>query len=295
MNKVDHRRRPQLDRQGQGIFDPSAWLEEGEGFLASAITMRAQWRLFKRETDRRMKTGDERFLRRNYNKLVGYPRSSMLLLGYAAEMFLKSALAKAYTGCSVEMFDRDVRTFSHDFVRLARECNFPHWQRHRANLRLLSDMVAGDARYPVTPVEHRNFFEMTNTRTATVWNHNTFIELRRLVRGIRDHAIRVDGDSDNPSSVVHYRWDEDGYIVLRAGGHLWQRVTYRLPATESLTPEEVTVELRETIAYHAPRMGAGPDSFLIVEDVRAAQAKRGRTRVVADPRPARQSEAAIDA
>jgi len=49
MRKIDHRRRPQLDGQGQGIFDHFAWMTEGDGLYAGACTMRAQWLILKRE------------------------------------------------------------------------------------------------------------------------------------------------------------------------------------------------------------------------------------------------------
>lgn len=67
---------------------------------------------------------------------------------------------------------------------------------------------------------------------------------------------------------------DGGYIVIRAGGNLRQRVTYQVPTTGGCTPEEIMQELRETIGCQAPRMGAQPHSFLILEDRRAVPSKR---------------------
>jgi hypothetical protein len=74
----------------------------------------------------------------------------MLLLGYSVEMYLKAGLAKAYRGCSKEMFERDVKgRFSHKLPSLADEIAFPLQNGDEANLNLLRDMVLVDARYPV--------------------------------------------------------------------------------------------------------------------------------------------------
>jgi len=63
---------------------------------SSACTLRATWHIKKRNFSRYTK----RLLMPSpqWQQITGMPRASMLLLGYAMEMYLKAGLVKAYAG-----------------------------------------------------------------------------------------------------------------------------------------------------------------------------------------------------
>ena len=102
----------------------------------------------------------------DWNLLTGLPRSSMLLLGYAVEMYLKAGLAKAYKGCSEDMFERDVKgRFGHKLVSLAKEIVFPLKDDDEKNFILLQGMVLADARYPVFVPDGESYADTVNQQT----------------------------------------------------------------------------------------------------------------------------------
>jgi hypothetical protein len=180
-------------------------------------------------------------------KLTGLPRASMLLLGYAAEMYLKAGLVKIYTGCRNAMIDREVKAFGHDFVRIAKEISYPISQDIEDRLSMLKRFVEVDARYPVDGpqaseldmnVEYAN---SVNHRTGLMWSSKNFSELCALVKSIRIHAQKIDGDSGNPASFRRLELPRGGYLALRYGGNLESRVTYRAEAgrTEKRTLSEI--------------------------------------------------------
>ena len=72
----------------------------------------------------------------------GFAAYSMLLIAYAVEMYLKAGLAKAYFGCSEEMFARDIKSrFGHRLVSLANEISFPLTSNEEMHLVCLRDMM----------------------------------------------------------------------------------------------------------------------------------------------------------
>src|SRR5437764_8658260 len=84
-----------LNFRSEAIFHPDSWVQEGDGLLASARALRALWAQ-KRRDIRRMRPPD---LRGIWPMLSGHPTASMLLVGYAIEMYLKAGLAKWLQGC----------------------------------------------------------------------------------------------------------------------------------------------------------------------------------------------------
>lgn len=227
-----------------GVSDPQRWIDEGDGMRASAQALRAQWTRLR--TRIRGAADDESHpLRhaatavRTWSDLQGWPRASMLLLGYAVEMYLKAGLAKAYRGCrgadgrQPGMFDRDVKRFGHDYVRLAAAIEFGTSASQERELGLLHAMVLDSARYPLMPDQTStgadpSRFQKLNATTRAIWSEEQFESLTALAEQVREHAGRVDRDPELPA---HFggcvRIDNDGYFVSRSGGHLSPRIVFR--------------------------------------------------------------------
>lgn len=109
-----------LSNSSVGQFDPAAWIKEGDGLIASAKITRELWKKYRQE----QKQGKQGAAL-DWNLLTGLPRASMLLLGYSVEMYLKAGLAKAYKGCSENMFSQDVKgRFGHKLKKIAQEISF---------------------------------------------------------------------------------------------------------------------------------------------------------------------------
>lgn len=232
-----------------GTYDHKAWFDEGQGLYFSARALRGQWvqlrRNFKKEYRKNPHIQPTGIF---FVRLKGMPRASMLLLAYSAEMYLKSGLLKSFAKCSHRLIDRDTKYLGHKLARLAKEINFSLSLENLEHLKILTNLLL-DARYPINPSkeyewkDQKEYTKKVNARTETTWNKNLFAELCRLVREIRNHVQRIDGDSENPSTILHADLENNGYITLRHGGNLVPMVTFS-DEDDRITPRTVG-EIRE--------------------------------------------------
>ena len=239
-----------ISKRSVGQFDPKNWFDEGDGLLASSDMMREKWKIHRQtfsQTVQERKSGD-RDSASDWNLLTGLPRSSMLLLGYSVEMYLKAGLAKAYKGCSEEMFARDVKVrFGHKLVSLAKEIAFPLQGDDELNLILLQGIVLVDARYPVFVPDGVSYADTVNQQTGRIWSSKNYEAFTELANRVKAHSRTIDMDSSNTSYSISYKVDDDGYLAFRVGGHLPPRITYRLSTFQKqnreTSPEDIKVLL----------------------------------------------------
>ncbi len=236
---------PRLSPYSIGQFSSRNWLQEGDGLFASSRKARENWEDHRCQFSKTVANeGGLQFPERadDMALLTGLPRASMLLLGYAAEMYLKAGIAKAYMGCAESMFSRDIRKrFSHDFLLMAKELCFPLSQTDRENLKRLKEMVLVDARYPVGLEENDTFASAVNEQTSRIWSKDSYDELSDLVKRVKKHSILIDNDESNPSFRCAFSIDQDGYLAFRAGGHLPSRITYKISSDMRANSEKTTV------------------------------------------------------
>jgi hypothetical protein len=228
---------PRLTWESTGQYDAGEWIDEGDNLLASSKALRSIWllKLKKRRS-------------RPWSHFVGPPKSAMLLLGYAVEMYLKSALTKAYIGCSEEMFDRDVRhRFGHDLVELASEILFPLSDRDKHDLNTLRQMVLYGARYPLKAKPNSNY---THQKAEVLWpavNRSEITRMRLMAVRIKKHAKRIDGVGNDSAHFQHHRIDEDGYIAFRCGGGLPPRISYKVSTKQCALGEASMEHVRKLV------------------------------------------------
>ena len=171
----------------------------------------------------------------------------MLLLGYSVEMFLKSGLAKAYYGCSEQMFKRDVRRLGHNFLSLADEIAFPLENEDESHLKQLQDMVQFDARYPVFVPEGQTYSDRVNQQTGGIWSQSNFNSFAEMTNRIRAYSKSIDSDTNNPTSFISLSVDEDGYVAYRVGGNLPPRITYRLSSEQKTSGQTSKDDIKALI------------------------------------------------
>ena len=244
--------RDRISKRSVGQFDPKNWFDEGDGLLASSVKMREIWTSHRKtfsQTIRERKRGIRDSMS-DWNLLTGLPRSSMLLLGYAVEMYLKAGLAKAYKGCSEDMFERDVKgRFGHKLVSLAKEIVFPLKDDDEKNFILLQGMVLADARYPVFVPDGESYADTVNQQTGRIWNNENYEALTELANRVKEHSRSIDEDSSNPASLRSYNVDDDGYIAFRVGGNLPPRITYCLSSVQKQNCETTLEDIKALLAF----------------------------------------------
>lgn len=221
-----------LSKRSSGQFSTDNWTNEGDGLLESSKKVREIWgqhrsvisnKVAERNLGRKFE-----FETNDWPLLSGLPRSSMLLLGYAVEMYLKAGITKAYYGCSNDMFERDLKhRFGHNFNEMAEEISFTRDKGDTKNLHKLKKMVLVDARYPVFIKEGDSYSETINQQTSRIWSKEDYQSMVATVNKIRSYVKSIDNDSANPAYYVSFDIDNDGYLSFRTGGHLPTRITYR--------------------------------------------------------------------
>lgn len=232
----DDSEEPRLGFRSQAMFHSNSWIEEGDGLLASARTLRAIW-IRRRRLIRARKSGVGRG---EWAALVGNPAASVLLSGYAVEMYLKAGLAKLLTRCPESTFARETKNYSHGYRRLANDLEIPEEIAPRGLLEALEKAVLSDARYPAQPTAEETYVDAINRRTFRLWSSEKFGAIGRLAARLRTYVQLMDGDEKSPSSVHLYTLENNGYVVFRIGGHLPSRVTFRPPEGTQWGVPEIT-------------------------------------------------------
>ncbi len=233
-----------ISNRSVGQLDQKNWIAEGDGLLASAEKTRTIWmdhrRVFSQTVQQRRSR--DRDASADWNLLLGLPRSSMLLLGYSVEMYLKAGLVRAYHGCSEDMFKRDIKNrYGHRLVSMANEIALSLDQNDEKSLNLIMDMVLFDARYPVFVPPTDSYANTINQQTERIWSAESFANFTKLANRIKTHSKRIDADPNKPASFLSFNVDSDGYLAFRVGGHLPPRITFRA-SSEQVQRGETTSE-----------------------------------------------------
>lgn len=151
-----------LGKGSHGVFDANAWIQEGDGLVATARSIRARWLCQRRQ----IRARPSRFPQRSeLIALSGNPRASVLLLGYAVEMYLKAGLAQWLRNCPESLFAVDTKRYGHDYARLADDLEIDASLAPRDLLEFLSKAVTLEARYPATQRQGETPIGAINRRT----------------------------------------------------------------------------------------------------------------------------------
>lgn len=244
-----------INRSSRGVFRSSEWIEAGDGLLASAKVLRQE---LSNKREELFLIGQRRGQpsKSQMDELMGIPGSSFLLIGYAVETYLKACLVCVCEKCPEDMVGREFKKFSHKLRKLAEEVEFPFLEAEvdlhsiecsaqsqlvrsgaitdRDAFELLTRVVTGDGRYPLTPNEERcvdSYVMSWNQRSMNVNNEALFLNLSKLAERVREHAMALKGTARDPLCSRAIPLEPDGYVVFRAGGNLRPRITIKLEST----------------------------------------------------------------
>ena len=91
-------------------------MKEGNGLFESSKKIHAIW---KSNHDFIKNFIHKKNDKKQWDLLMGLPRSSMLILGYTAEIYFKAGIVKIYAGCKEEMLNRDIKhLFGHNLIKM---------------------------------------------------------------------------------------------------------------------------------------------------------------------------------
>lgn len=246
-----------LSKSSVGVFHSKEWMKSGYALLASSRTLRATWTANKRKLLKLMSHNDLRqiSLFDRDTQLLG---PSMLLLGYAAEMFLKAGLAKTLHGCSEQLFQSlSSKEYGHNLQRLAQDIYFKLNKESSEDLVTLQRTIETEGRYPIEAEDiNDHFFKYNSLRIKNASKLN-YQRICRLVSQLAKHSHALGGTHTCRVSTESWQYDNDGYISYWWKEDLPPRITFRLSPELENEPDPIQT-LREMIKS-LPRLDSAWD------------------------------------
>lgn len=257
-----------VNNKSQGAYKATSWIKEGDGLLLSSTALRESWN--KNKENLRAFLAAPTINRGDiFIKDFALSRSSILLLGYSLEMFLKAGIVKLYIGCPEDLARAELRNFGHKYGDIAKRIHFIKKGSDGGDFNILSRSVIENARYPVTPQQDKDYAEELNKINNTNSSQQTYERLEKLVRRVKSHVSKLNNDSSNATSYT-VRDTEFGYFVARIGGGLPPMVTYK---SDILFDSD---ELHQKILSHSTIAGRWED-YTIYEDMGENKERRCRS------------------
>lgn len=208
-----------IDGRTRDGHDKRSWIAEGDRLLRSSGILRDSRRRRRAAQRSGSTSGIENIL-----KMEAAVHGSILLLAYATELFLKAGLTRLYVGCTQELFRRDIKRYGHNLKKLATEVEYPCSDEAKRHLKELRNTILADGRYPFLSETENEQIKRNNARACKFWSDEHYRELIDLCKSIREHVSLLDQDSSNPSSLLSFCIDDDGYVAFRCGGGLSPRL-----------------------------------------------------------------------
>ncbi len=236
-----------INYKSVGTCDPQSWINEGDGLIAAAKCNRELWR--RRRKKYPPEEDNYKVEMKLWKEMYGLSRSSMLLLGYAVEMYLKAGLVKVYRNTPEILFKKEVRQyFKHNYFNIAKEIDFPFHLDDEKKFETLKSMVLYEARYPVDESDSSKNYKKENDRIRKFWDDKYFKKLVKLVNRVFKHVSHIDSDETNPAIFTKCTFGLDGYISLRFGGNLQARIIYKY-SSDQKSDERKLQNLKKIIDY----------------------------------------------
>lgn len=244
----------------KGIFNKNSWINEAENHICSSSFLNEHSKKSREQlnvlTDKRNKTGVKNNRREILNlikEVEASSKSSLLLLGYSIELYLKAGLVRLHQNTTREDFNKLLRRkYSHNLKTSAKLLGIDLSSDDEISLDRIKELVLDEARYPVTPEDTHDYFCKANRVNSEVWSKTLHSDWFVLAQKIKNHVQSIDSDTKNPAMFFRFQINDDGYCAFRFGGNL---PPYLLVHYSKVQVEENTNSgdhLFELIIDHAP-------------------------------------------
>jgi hypothetical protein len=210
-----------------GIFNKNHWLHEADGKLISAKLLR-EAALGKQSEfgflQEIKETNGEALTSKEVFEILGAKdsanKSSILILGYAIELLLKSGIVSLLINAPKKLLDKKVKAYSHNLLSIAQDLHLKLSARETNLLDTLSKYIVKETRYPVTPRSVKDYCNQSNKITQFVSNEENFLLGVEFFNRLRSFINDVDGTSDNMKIHGRMTMKKNGYLTFRIGGEL---------------------------------------------------------------------------
>lgn len=240
-----------------GIFSSRQWINESEIQMTSSSLLREIGRQKLSEVksiQNKIKDGQhelrEKVLPLVHEKESAF-KSSILLIGYATELALKSGVVHFYRGLPKSLVLKGLKKYGHKLKEMAVDLGLPLSRDEAGFLKEMRDFIEEESRYPVNPEDETSYSETWNMLNRKLQDNSYYNEIGQLYQKIYDFVKKIDSDRNNPSSVWHSTIDQDGYLVYRFGGNIPSRATVRYSSEQIANNESDLESLKTTLNLHA--------------------------------------------
>ena len=210
-----------------GIFNKNHWVKEADEKLISAKLLResalrklSEFDSLKalKETKGEALTSKEVFEILNVKDSAN--KTSILILGYAIELLLKSGIVSLLINAPRKLLEKKVRAYSHDLLSIAQELHLDLSARESILLDTLSSYIVRETRYPVTPRPVKDYCNQSNKITQFVSREENFLLGVEFFNRLRTFIGNVDGTADNMKIHGRMEMEKNGYLTFRIGAEL---------------------------------------------------------------------------
>jgi len=232
-----------------GQYDKADWLKESQHHLLSAKMLRECSAEKKERIKKQFQPEKKSKSLAGIDGLISQReagnKSSILIIGYAFEMLLKSGLVCLYFDVPRKILRKDLRvTYGHNVRLIAEEIEVPIDDDELDKLDLLSDWLTGDARYPIEPTNERNYTQKLREVRRKFWDDEEFADLLELYQKINSFVSTIDASEDDPKSSQKWQMDDDGFFIYRTGGKLKNRIIVKYSKQQKENGEDNKDSLR---------------------------------------------------
>jgi hypothetical protein len=210
-----------------GIFNKYDWVKEADGKLISAKLLREcalkkqlefDTLHVKKKFDGEQLTSKEVFEILNAKESAN--KSSVLILGYAIELLLKSGIVSLLINAPKKLLEKKVKSYSHNLLNVALDLHFSLSNEEHYLLEVLGGYIIRETRYPVTPISINDYCNQVNQITNFISSEENFALGVQLFERLRSFIKDIDGTPDNVKFHSRMEMEENGYITFRVGGCL---------------------------------------------------------------------------
>lgn len=237
-------------KNGKGIFDRKAWLAESQKLYLSAKLLRSEGdrnKNFFEVIDKKSPVAHE------YIDIASATdKTSRLMLGYAFEMLLKSAILLMNLGAQKDTLDSKFRFYSHRLDIMANDLELSLTVDEVKLLQIASQDIVLQARYPIGKVDDDRYQSELNKRNIQLADNKMFGDMTGLYNKIKNIVAKFDNDSMNCAEFNVFR-GSDFILFMRNGGGLSSRAIANF-AAQFPEGNKRKSYIKENIETHAGKL-----------------------------------------
>ncbi|MFB2652800.1 hypothetical protein [Shewanella seohaensis] len=211
----------------KGVFNKYDWVREADNKLISAKLLkesaakkRIEFERLKSDKEKQKERPNSKEVFEILNVVESTNKSSILLLGYALELLLKSGVVSLLIYAPKALLEKKVKAYSHNLLEIALDLHIELSKEEHDLLETLSSYIIRETRYPVTPESLDDYCSKTNDITSFVSNYKNFELGLSLYKKLRELIDSIDGTPEDIKFHTRMEMEENGYVIFRIGGRL---------------------------------------------------------------------------